>query len=300
MSYSSQVKDEICRSWPKKRSTCLTQAYGILLFCSSFTQSELRIMTQSSTFAAKIPGLFKKAFGTGFDRQPEPGHEGRYIFVLNDPAQLAVIMDACGYDSKSSPALHINFGLLEDTGSRLAFLRGAFLAGGSVTDPTKSYHLELSTSHFSVTRELYSLLEECGFRGRLTTRKGNHIVYFKQSEEIADLLTALGAPVAGMEVINAKLDKNVVNKANRRSNCDMANVDKVVAAAQGQLLAIRKIEEEIGLNHLPQKLKEAAVLRRDNPELSLAQLAEMCDPPVSKSAFNYRLKKLMELSRTGG
>ncbi len=300
MSYSGGVKDEICRNWPKKRNLCLAQAYGILLFCSCFTQTELRIMTQSPTFAAKIPRLFKKAFGTGFDRQPEPGHVGRHIFVLHDPAQLSVIMDACGYDPKSTLALHINFGLLEDTESRLAFLRGAFLAGGSVTDPTKSYHLEFCTSHLSVTRELFSLLEECGFRGRLTARKGNHIVYFKQSEEIADLLTTLGAPVAGMEVITAKLDKNVVNKANRRSNCDIANVDKVVAAAQEQLLAIRKVEEEIGLNRLPQKLREAAVLRRDNPELSLAQLGEMCDPPVTKSSFNHRLKKLMELSRTGG
>lgn len=300
MSYSSQVKDEICRAWPKKRGLCLAQAYGILLFCSSFTQSELRIMTQSAPFAARIPKLFQKAFGTGFTRQPEVGHVGRYIFVLNDPVQLAAMAGACGWEPSSSPALHINFGLLEDTESRLAFLRGAFLAGGSVTDPTKSYHLEFCTSHGSVSRELYSLMEECGFRGRLATRKGNYIVYFKQSEEIADLLTALGAPVAGMEVINAKLDKNVVNKANRRSNCDIANVDKVVAAAREQLLAIRKIEEEIGLNHLPQKLKEAAVLRRDNPELSLAQLAEMCDPPVTKSAFNHRLKKLMELSRTGG
>jgi hypothetical protein len=300
LSYSSQVKEEIARSWPKKRNICLAQAYGVLLFCSSFTKEELRIVTQCATFAAKLPRLFKKAFGTEFDRRPEPGHTGRFIFVLTDPAQLAAIMDACGYDPKSSLALHINFGLLEDTESRLAFLRGAFLAGGAVTDPTKSYHLELCTSHYSVTRELYSLLEECGFRGRLTTRKGNHIVYFKQSEEIADLLTTLGAPVAGMEVINAKLDKNVVNKANRRSNCDMANVDKVVAAAQGQITAIRRLEEEVGLQHLPKKLQEAARLRRDNPELSLAQLAEMCDPPVTKSAFNHRLKKLIELSQTGG
>jgi hypothetical protein len=300
MSYSSQVKEEISRVWPKKWNLCLAQAYGILLFCSSFTKDELRIVTQSDTFAAKIPRLFKKAFGTEFDRKPEPGHVGRFVFVQNDPAQLAQIMDACGYDPKSSLALHINYGLLEDSESRIAFLRGAFLAGGSVTDPTKSYHLELCTSHYSVTRELYSLMEECGFRGRLATRKGNHIVYFKQSEEIADLLTMLGAPVAGMEIINAKLDKSVVNKANRRSNCDMANVEKVVAAAQGQLTAIRRLEESELFAQLPPKLREAACLRRDNPELSLTQLAEMCDPPVTKSAFNHRLKKLMELSRTGG
>ena len=300
MSYSSGVKDEICRAWPKKKNLCLAQAYGILLFCSSFNQSELRIMTQSVPFAARIPRLFRKAFGTEFDRQPDPGQEGRQIFAIWDSAKLALIMDACGYDPKSTLALHINFGLLEDPESRLAFLRGAFLVGGSVTDPTKSYHLEFCTSHLSVSRELYSLLAECGFQGRLSQRKGSHIVYFKQNEEIADLLTTLGAPVAGMEVINAKLDKFVINKANRRSNCDMANVDKVVAAAQGQLLAIRKIEEDIGLSKLPPKLREAAVLRRDNPELSLAQLAEMCDPPVTKSSFNHRLKKLMELSQTGG
>ena len=184
--------------------------------------------------------------------------------------------------------------MLEEEHCRLAFFRGAFLAGGSVTDPAKRYHLELSTPHLSVSRELRALLLECGFTPKETTRKANSITYFKQSEAIEDFLTKIGAPCAAMDIMSAKVEKSMNNTINRKVNCDTANADKVVAAAQEQIDAIRRIERDYGLDVLPEKLQSAALLRIANPEASLADLATLSYPPVTKSCLNYRLKKLME------
>ena len=294
MSFSSEVKIELCRASSDDQEIALAEAYGVLLFCNQFTVDGLRIITESDAFAECLPDLFRRAFQVEFDRSPDLSHEGRMVFEVTDSGKTARMLDACGYEADRLITMHINFGLMETSEARLAFLRGAFLAGGSVTDPEKRYHLELSTSHPAVSREILSVLEECGFEGKCVLRKGNYLIYFKQGGEIARLLDSMGARQAAERVNAARAQKVSVNKANRRSNCDLANVDKTVAAAQEQLSAIRRLEEAGILDTLPDKLREAAVLRRDNPELNLAQLGELCDPPVTKSAFNHRLKKLME------
>ena len=166
-----------------------------------------------------------------------------------------------------------------------------------MTDPAKRYHLELSTPHLSVSRELRALLLECGFTPKETTRKANSITYFKQSEAIEDFLTAIGAPPGGHGDYERQGGEGPPGSINRRVNCDAANLDKAVDAAQGQIEAIYRLEERGMLEELPDKLKEAVDLRVAHPELTLAQLAELCEPPVSKSAFNHRLRKLMEMAR---
>ena len=298
MSFSAQVKEELCRTPLSRRCCARAEAYGILLFCHSFTAAEIKIVTSAPVFAKRLPALFRKAFRVDFDRTPEPAETGKRIFLITDPGKLAAIREAYGSDPAVSLANHINFAVLEEDHDRAAFLRGAFLAGGSVNDPTKSYHLELVTSHYSVSRELAALLPEAGFEPKQTTRKSNYVTYFKPSETIADFLTAVGAPLAAMEVMNAKVEKNLRGSVNRRVNCDAANLDKVVAAAQEQIEAIRILQERGSLTGLPDKLREAASLRTDHPELTLAQLAELCDPPVTKSCLNHRLRKLVELSET--
>ena len=176
---------------------------------------------------------------------------------------------------------------------------GAFLAGGSVTDPQKGYHLELATTHLRVSRELHTLLLELGYTPKETTRKANYITYFKQSEAIEDFLTAIGAPIAAMELMNAKAEKLLRNGVNRRVNCEAANVDKTVDAALEQRQAIQALREAGTLDTLSPKLREAAALREAHPELSLAQLAALCDPPVTKSSLSHRLRKLIQLSQAG-
>ena len=177
-------------------------------------------------------------------------------------------------------------------------MRGAFLAGGSVTAPEKGYHLEIATGHQAVGRETYALMEEIlGFYPKLGSRGANTVLYFKQSDQISEVLTRLGAPICGMGIIEAKLEKELNNKVNRRVNCDGANISKVVDAAQGQLSAIRILRERGQFEKLPQKLREAALAREAEPEASLTELAAMMDPPITKPAMNHRLKRLGELAK---
>ena len=296
MSFSTQVKAELCRTPLHKKCCAQAEAYGVLLYCSLSTPAEVRITTESPEFAARLPQLFFKAFQVRFDRLPGEG-AGKRIFSITQRDKLSALWAVFGRDPAEELAHHINFAVLEEDHCRFAFLRGAFLAGGSVTDPAKRYHLELATSHQSVSRELHALLLEMGFSPKESRRKANAITYFKQSDAIEDFLTAMGAPLAAMALMNAKAEKDLRGSINRRVNCDAANLDKAVDAAQGQIEAIYRLEERGMLDNLPDKLKEAVDLRMAHPELTLSQLAELCDPPVSKSAFNHRLRKLLELAR---
>lgn len=292
MTFGGEVKNELCRGELHRKCCAQAEAYGVLLYCNTFTGGEVRIVTEHDAFAQRLPLLFKKAFKLTFDRLPQG--EGKHIFSIQDPQKLQTIRQTYGSEGESV-ALHINFAVLEEPCCRMSFFRGAFLAGGSVTDPKKGYHLELTTSHQNVSREMLALMRECDFTPKAAARKGNSVIYFKQSEYIEDFLTAIGAPLSAMEVMNAKLEKNLRGSVNRRVNCDAANLDKAVEAAQSQLEAIRNLERQGLLDKLPDKLQETARLRMTYPEDTLAQLAQLCDPPITKSALNHRLRKLVEL-----
>ena len=294
MSFAGEVKHELCRGALNRKCCAQAECYGVLLYCNTFNSGEIRIITESDAFAQRLPLLLKKAFKLTFDRLPDG--EGKHIFSITEPAKLAVIQQTFGGDPRTL-ALHINFGLLEEPCCRSAFLRGAFLAGGSVTDPRKGYHLELTTSHLSVSREMLALMREMSLEPKAATRKGNAVIYFKQSDRIEDFLTTIGAPISAMEVMNAKLEKDLRGSVNRRINCDTANLDKAVETAFVHMEAIHRLEERGELNGLPEKLKEAAKLRAEHPEDTLAQLAQRFDPPITKSALNHRLRKLVELSK---
>lgn len=290
-SFAYKVKSELCRQ-PVSRQCCArAEAYGVLLFCNTFSSAEVRIITENPEFAGRLPRLFQRAFSLKFDSLPD-GTRDKLIFRITRQEKLRRIVDLLGYDP--SLVLHVNFGLLEDECCRTAFLRGAFLAGGSVTDPEKRYHLELAGNHRQASRELCALLTEMGFLPRMVIRGAATVIYFKQSEHIEDLLTKLGAPVAAMDIMTTKVDKAIRNGANRAMNCDIANVNKILEAATEQQSAIEALAKSGQLDRLPEKLQQTARLRLEHPELSLAQLAELCDPPVSKSCMNHRMRKLNE------
>lgn len=292
MSFAGEVKNELCRVSLNRKCCAQAEAYGALLYCNTFRRDEVRLVTEHEAFAQRLPALFKKAFKLTFDRLPEG--DGKFVFSITDPAKLAILHRSFGTE-ENTLALHVNFAVVEERCCRASFLRGAFLAGGSVTDPRKGYHLELATSHHNVSREALALMRELELEPKSAQRKGNEIIYFKQSDKIEDFLTSVGAPIAAMEVMNAKLEKDLRGKVNRRVNCDAANLDKAVEAAMVQMEAIRRLEESGRMVQLPEKLREAAALRLVHPEDTLAQLAERCDPPITKSALNHRLRKLVEL-----
>lgn len=296
MSFSFDTKNELCKI-PVQRLCCArAEAYGILLYCNTFNSAEVRIITENPNFAARLPKLFHRAFNLHFDRQPEPEQPGKQIFQITDPNKLDHIINLLGYDPRQNLVLHINFGLLEEDCCRASFLRGIFFAGGSITDPYKRYHLELNGSHFQVSRELDVLLRECGYPPKSVSRNSSYITYFKQSDQIEDFLTLIGAPVAAMNIMTAKMEKDLRNSVNRRLNCDTANLDKAVEAAQEQLEAIHKLRDRGTLETLPEKLRQTAELREIHPELTLSELAEEFHPPITKSCLNHRLRKLVELA----
>ena len=296
MSFSSNVKAELCKDSLSKKSCAVAEGYGVLLYCNTFSSTEIRIITESRDFAARLPRLFKKAFGITFDQEPAAQDRGKLQFAISSEDKIAKIFETLQMDLKASLTLHVNFGMLEEEAECMAYLRGAFLAGGSVTDPAKRYHLEMTTSHYKVSRETCALLIECGFSPKELSRGGNNILYFKQSDYIEDFLTAIGAQVSAMGVMEAKVEKDLRNGVNRRVNCETANLTKVVDASMEQVAAIKKLQKRGQLKDLPPKLRETAKLRLDNPEATLQELAAMQDPPVSKSAMNHRMRKLVALA----
>ena len=300
LSFSAAAKAEICRLQPAKHCCALAQCFGILLFCNSFSADSIRIITESREFAYTLPRLFKKAFNLDFDSFPSMASPGKLIFQITDPEKIQTIMEQYGFHPNETLALHVNMPIVEDECCKASFLRGAYLAGGSVTDPEKGYHLELATTHQSVAAESFLLLSEAlGFDPKKAKRGGGQVLYFKQSDQISDCLTFLGAPVAAMGIMEAKLEKELNNKINRRCNCDDANISKVVEAAQEQLAAIRTLRLRGVVEQLPIKLQQAIIAREKNPEASLSELAAMMEPPISKPAMNHRLKKLLELAKEG-
>nr|WP_325183001.1 DNA-binding protein WhiA [uncultured Oscillibacter sp.] len=298
MSFSFDTKNELCRLPVQRRCCAQAEAYGILLYCHTFSSSEVRIITENPNFAARLPRLFQRAFDLRFDRQPdlETERTGKMIFQIRSREKLDHIIDLLGYDPRQSLALHINFAMVEEECCRASFLRGCFFAGGSITDPAKRYHLELTSSHLQASRELEVLLRESGYPPKSVSRNGSSVTYFKQSDQIEDFLTLIGAPAAAMRIMSTKVEKGIRNSVNRRLNCDSANLDKAVEAAQIQGAAIRKLEAAGRLKELPDKLQETAALRLAHLELSLSELAETFDPPVTKSCLNHRLRKLVELA----
>ena len=298
VSFSSGAKTEVCRTFPQKHCCALAECFGILLYCNTFGADGIRIITESREFSQILPKLFKKAFSVAFDQIPDADTQGKLVFQITDIEKLAHIMSAYGFDARDTLALHLNMPIVEEECCRASFLRGAFLAGGSVTDPAKGYHIELTTTHANVAAETYMLMEDVlGFYPKTAVRSGAQVLYIKQSDMISDFLTYLSAPVAAMGIIEAKLEKELTNKVNRRCNCDEANTSKVVEAAQEQLAALRVLQERGLTESLPAKLQQAAKARQANPEASLTELAAMMEPPITKPAMNHRLKKLVEMAK---
>ena len=296
MSFAGNVKAELCRHEVGKSCCALAEAHGVLLYANTFAADSIRIVTESAEFAQRLPRLFRKAMGMQFDVLPDAEAAGKLSFQFTDAAKIARVFAACGFSAENSLSLHVNLALLEQECCQRSFLRGAFLAGGSVTDPEKRYHLELSTTHLKASGETESLLEQMGLTAKRTERKGNSVLYYKQSEAIEEFLISIGAPVSAMAVMAAKIDKDWRNAANRKTNCDSANVDKAGAAAQEQLAVLRRLDARGLTGSLPEKLRQTAALRREHPEATLAELAELHEPPLSKSAINHRLRKLAAIA----
>ena len=223
MSFASDVKNELCRV-PLSRHCCaVAEAYGVLLYCHTFTTREIRIVTACGAFAERLPKLFRRAFGAHFALPAEEKTGGRHVLTITDRAAVETVFAAFGADLSRTVAHHINLAVLENDCCRASFLRGAFLAGGSVTDPSKNYHLELITAHASVSRETAALLTELDFAARSIDRGANTVLYFKKSEAIEDFLTKIGADGKAL-LVTEQVDEKLV-----KSSRNISGVSSTIA-----------------------------------------------------------------------
>jgi len=179
---------------------------------------------------------------------------------------------------------------------RRAFLRGAFLGAGTVTNPEKDYHFEWKAEDERLAETLEKLLEKCGLPCKSYLRRGRRVIYLKGAQQVSDILAVMGAGSGVLEMENTRIRKQLRAAATRAANCDEHNSEKMLDAGQKQAEAIRRISLARGLFTLPPALREVARLRLENPDLSLKELGEMMNPPVGKSGVNHRLRRLMEIA----
>ena len=284
MSFSSEVKDELSRFRPANACCAAAEAYGLAECGHAFSPSAVSLQTENPVVAAIYRESLSRVCGLPDGAWRDDARlSGIRIVSLPQERHRLRVLERFGH-AAGEVSLRLNRANLECEECPAAYLRGAFLACGTVTNPSADYHMEFSIPHYPLSRDLLALMQELGFRARLVRRKGSQVVYLKESEQIEDALTLMGATGASLELMNVKMVK------------DNANIDKTVAASLAQAEAIRKIMEKQGLDGLPEELRELARLRLENPEMSLRELGEQLSEPLSRSGVNHRLHRIMELA----
>ena len=295
MSFSSQVKNELVKI--EYESYCCKKSllYGMTLFSKEFSYRGCMFQTENENIVMLYKRLLKELCNIDSDIAVSPSGKN-YSIVIEDKAIATKIFTFFGHD-KSETNLKVNFSNFQCSRCQNAFLAGAFLSCGTVSSPEKDYHLEFIVPFLNLTKSFITFLQEMELNPKLTNRKGYNIIYFKVSEQIEDCLYMMGASVAMFDMMNVKIVKEIRNSANRKANCETANIEKMVRAASPQIAAILKIKDKRGLSSLPESLEQMALIRLENPDSSLQELAEMFDPPLSKSGANHRLKRLVEIAK---
>lgn len=294
MSFSSQVKNELVKIEYETNCCKKSLLYGMALFSKMFSFREIAFQTENEAIALLYRDLLKEL--CNIDAQITVSPSGKSFFVnIEDKATVAKLMNYFGHDRRET-TLRINVSNFTCPQCQNAFIAGAFLSCGTVSSPQKDYHLEFTVAYLNLTKSFVTLLQEMEINPKTTNRKGYNIIYFKESEMIEDFLYIMGASASMFDMMNIKIVKEIRNSANRKANCETANIDKMIRAASPQINAILKIKDTKGLDYLPDNLKQMAEIRLENPDSSLQELAEMFDPPLSKSGANHRLKRIVSIA----
>ncbi len=293
MSFSSEVKKELCRTEIRKDCCARAEAYGALLNGSAFSHTGIRLSTSEPDIADRLKRLFNKAFGVSCE-PVEAGQKQQLVF--DDPKSISRIFESLGYDFKNHVSYHINRNIIEDECCMTSYLRGVFLMCGTVAGPDKKSHLELRSSKRGLSGEETSLLLDLGFSPKSAKRGNSYVLYFKDSPSIETFLKKLGAPASAMRLTEAKAEKKLRNKVNRQVNCEAANLVKSANASARQTELIRKALKAHGESAFPENLMETVRLRLEYPDDSLSELAAKSDPPLSKPGLSHRMKKITRLA----
>ena len=307
MSFSSKVKGELSLHFGNGRHCEIAETAAFVNICgqtAAFGQHFcLKIQTENFTVAKKCFTLLKNTFNIIADVSVKSsGRKQVYTVLVRDFSQAETILRATGVLIAEEGSLKIVRRIYSPVVSsiccRRAYIRGAFIAVGSVNDPEKNYHLEFVLADESSAEQLRDLVNSFELDAKVVERKEHYVVYLKEGEQIVDLLNVMEAPLALMDLENVRIVKEMRNDINRKVNCETANLNKVVGAAVKQLEDIQYIDETIGLNHLPEQLEELARVRLEYPDKSLKELGSYLSTPVGKSGVNHRLRKISNIAET--
>ncbi len=293
MSFSMQVKDELVKTEYEAACCKKSLLYGMCIFGKSFSAGSVSLQTEHEHVAELYANLLKELFNINYTVKKSP--KGRNITVsVSEKSDAAKLFKSFGHEGAGS--LKINHSNFDCESCVKAFTAGAFLSCGTISTPEKDYHLEFTVPYLNLSKSLMTLIEEMELKPKYTYRHGYNIVYFKESESIEDCLYLMGASDAMFEMMNVKIVKDFRNMANRKANCETANITRMVNAVAGQIQAIDKIWNKKGKEYLPENLEILAELRYENPDLSLSELAQMCNPSLSRSGVNHRLKRIIDIA----
>lgn len=294
MSFSGDVKKEICAVTEEKDECCMVaECYGALIMGKSFSSRCIRFSTEYDFVAEHICNLLNECLEEKVCEITK--NRSKYQLEITKPEDIKKVFYYFGHELNQFN-LRINRGNLLNECCFSAFLRGAFLACGTITDPQRNYHLEYIVPYMKLSQDLFKLISDADLQAKTLVRKGAHVIYIKDSENIEDMLTFIGAQISSLEIMSIKVEKDVRNRVNRKINFEYANIERSIKAGLAQVEAIKLIIERQGIDTLPEEYKELAQIRLENPEMSLKQLGEELSTPLSRSGVKHRLDKLIEIA----
>ncbi|OUP49511.1 DNA-binding protein WhiA [Lachnoclostridium sp. An181] len=308
MSFSGEVKEELSRQWNRARHCQIAELSAIISMCGnvifdSRNQMRLKIQTENLSVARKCFTLIQKGFNIRTDVAVRYNCEKgsiSYLVAVGNPQDASRIIQAVklkGTDGEIREELSIVRNIvIQNACCKRAFLRGAFLAGGSMSDPHKAYHLEIVCASEKKAEQIQQIMKSFEMDAKIVKRKKVYVVYLKEGTQIVDALNIMEAHVALMEFENVRILKEMRNTVNRKVNCETANINKTVSAAVKQLEDIKYIQNTIGFEKLSDGLRETAIARLGHPDATLKELGALLTPPVGKSGINHRLRKLSEIA----
>ncbi|SEF59378.1 hypothetical protein SAMN05660865_00568 [Caloramator fervidus] len=310
MSFSSEVKNELSRIIEEKNCCQIAELAAIIRLSGIININakqglSFKINTENPATARKIFSLLKTLFEVHADILVKKNNilkkNNVYCIVVTSEMNSSEILKKVGIlkelqDGSIGFNNKINGDLIKRSCCKKAFLRGAFLAAGSISNPEKTYHLEFVSNNQELAEEIMKLLNSFDLGAKIILRKNNYVVYIKEGDKIIDLLNIIGAHNALLQLENVRIYKEMRNNVNRLVNCETANLNKTVNAAVRQIESIKLIQEKIGLKKLPPNLREIAELRLKYPDISLKELGQMLNPPLGKSGVNHRLRKIEKIA----
>ena len=309
MSFSTETKNELSRIIPENNNQAeIAELSGLVKMAGTiqivgYRKLNLKITTELNSIARKVFKLLKSNYGIHTTIQVNKNQvlkrNNSYVLMVTNEMGSEQLLKDLGVLDEGELFHKLNDipkKITEDDMCKRAFIRGAFLGGGSISDPEKNYHMEFVTNSEEFAESLRDIINSLGFNCKIVNRKNNYVVYLKESEQISDLLSIIGGYNALMSLQNTKIVKEMRNNVNRIVNCETANLSKTVNASVRQVENIRLIEKRMGIEKLPENLKEIARYRVEYEDMTLKELGEMLSPPISKSGVNHRLRKIEEIA----